>query len=155
MKPRKQFKKAKRKNHKVGANATGSERESTSDSDSELTLHMVSAVVKDTEPLRAFKKENAMSSLMMIRPKVEGHLTDMKPDTGAAVSPISVEMYKTKFAHKRLRKTNVVLKTYTGEVLLPEGMVKVWVKINKEKVRLPLYVVSPTLWPRMAKEHKA
>lgn len=134
----------------MGANATGSERESTSDSDSELTLHMVSAVVKDTEPLRAVKKENAVSSLMRIRPIIEGHLNKMKPDTGAAVSVISVEMYKTKFAHECLRKTNVVLKTYTGEVLLPEGRVKVWMKMNKQKVRLPVYIVkgkSPTLWP--------
>ena len=88
---------------------------------------------------------------MMIRPKIEGHLIEMELDTGAAVSLISMEMYKAKFAHVRLRKTNVVLKTYTGEMLLPEGVVKVWVKMNKQKVRLPLYVVkgkSPPLFGR-------
>ena len=45
MKPRKQFEKAKRgKIHKVGANTTDSERDTASDLDSEMTLHMVSAV---------------------------------------------------------------------------------------------------------------
>ena len=87
----------------------------------------------------------------MIKSKIEGHLIDMELDTGAAVSQISMEMYKTKFAHVRLRKTNIVLKTYTGEILVPEGMVKVWVKMNKQRVRLPLYVVkgkSPSLFGR-------
>ena len=107
---------------------------------------MVSAVVKDTEPVRAVKKENAALSLMMIRLKIEGHVTNMELD---AVSMISMEMYKTKFAHVSLRKTNVVLRNYTGEVLLPEGMVKAWVKMNKQKVILPLYIVkgkSPPLF---------
>ena len=45
IKPRRQFEKAKReKIHKVGANTTDSERDTSSDSDSELTLHMVSGV---------------------------------------------------------------------------------------------------------------
>ena len=82
----------------------------------------------------AVRKGNAASSSMMIRPKIEGHVIDMELDTGAAVSLIYLELYKAKFAPIRLRKTDVVLKTYTGELLLPEGMLKVWVKLNKQKV---------------------
>ena len=67
---------------------------------------------------------------MMIRPKIEGHEMDMELDTGAAVSLISLELYKARFAQIRLRKTDVALKTYTGELLLPKGMLKVWVKLN-------------------------
>ena len=52
--------------------------------------------------MRAVEKVNAALSLMMIKPKIEGHLIDMELDTGAAVSLISMEMYKTKFAHVRL-----------------------------------------------------
>lgn len=152
MKPRKQFDKSKRGEiHKVVAKTTESERESTSDSDTELTLHMVTAMVKETEKGMAVKKQNAASSLMKVRPRIEDHLIDMELDTGAAVSLISMELHKTKFAHVRLRKTDVVLKTYTGEVLLPEGMLKVWVKLNKQLIRLPLYVVkgnSPSLLGR-------
>lgn len=150
IKPRKQFDKAKRgKIHKVGAKTM--EEDSTSDSDSELTVHMVSAGINLTNPVMDVEKEYTASSLMMIRPKIEGHLIDMELDTGAAVSLISMELYRDKFAHIRLRKTNVVMKTYTGEVLLPEGMLKVWVKLNKQKIKLPLYVVkgkSPTLFGR-------
>lgn len=142
MKLRKQFDKSKRgKIHKVDAKTTESERESTSDSDTELTLHMVTAMVKELEKGMAVKKQNVASSLMMVRARIEDHLIDMELDT-AAVSLISMELYKTKFAHVQLRKTDVVLKTYTGEVLLPESMLKVWAKLNKQKIRLLLYIVK-------------
>ncbi len=153
MKPKKHFDKAKGKIHKVEANASDSERESVSDSDSELRLHMVSAVINDTEPVMAVKKDDAASSLMMIRAKIEGLVINMELDTGAAVSLISMDMYKGKLAHLRLQKTEVVLKTYTGEhTLLPEGMLKVWVKLNKQKVKLPLYVVKGESAPLFGRE---
>ncbi len=115
MKPKKHFDKAKGKIHKVEANASDSERESVSDSDSELRLHMVSAVINDTEPVMAVKKDDAASSSMMIRAKIEGLVIDTELDTGAAVSLISMDMYKAKLAHLRLRKTDVVLKKHTLE----------------------------------------
>lgn len=134
--------------HKVAAaNSSDSEKESSADSDSDLTLHMVSAV--NTEQVKTVKTGHAASSIIMIKPKIEGQSVDMELDTGAAVSLISSELYKDKFAHLRLRKTDVVLKTYTGELLQPEGMLKVWVKLNKQKARLSLYVVkgeSPPLF---------
>ncbi|KAI4885438.1 hypothetical protein NFI96_003949 [Prochilodus magdalenae] len=76
----------------------------------------------------------------------------MELDTGAAVSVISSELYKDKFAHLRLRTTNVVLKTYTGELLQPEGRLKVWVKLNKQRVRLPLYVIKGEAPPLFGRE---
>ena len=136
--------------HKVEANSSDSEGDY--DSDSELRLHMVSAVVSDTEAVMAVRKGNAAFSLMMIMAKIEGHEMDMELDTGAAVSLISLELYKAKFAPIRLRKTDVVLKTYTGELLLPEGMFKVSVKFNKQKVRLPLYVVKGNAPPLFGRE---
>lgn len=96
-------------------------------------MHMVSAV-GDAEAVMAVRKGNAASSSLIIRPKIEGHVIDMELDTGAAVSLISMELYKAKFALIRLRQTHVVLKTHTGELLLPEGMLKVSVKLNKQKV---------------------
>ncbi len=69
----------------------------------------------------AVKKDNATSSSMMIRPKIEGHVIDMELDTSAAVSLTSMDMYKAKLAHLRLRKTDVVLKKHTLENYCYQG----------------------------------
>lgn len=141
MNSKKQFDKSKRgKIHKVEAKTTESERESTSYSDTELTLHMVTAMVKEIDKVMAVKKDNAASSFMMVRPKIEDHVIDMELDTGAADISGSLQ--------GQIWKTDVVLKAYTGEVLVPEDMLKFWVKLNKQKIRLALYIVkgnSPSL----------
>ncbi|KAJ8376341.1 hypothetical protein SKAU_G00069210 [Synaphobranchus kaupii] len=49
----------------------------------------------------------------------------MELETGAAVSLISWGQYKSALRHVPLQPTDVVLKTYTGEPLAPEGVVKV------------------------------
>ncbi|KAL6463598.1 hypothetical protein MHYP_G00279890 [Metynnis hypsauchen] len=92
-----------------------------------------------------------MLSVILIRPEVEGVSINMELDTGAAVSLISEELYRDKLAHVRLCNTSMVLKTYTGEMMAPEGVIKVRVKLNKQRVRLPLYVVKgnePALFGR-------
>lgn len=67
-------------------------------------LNSVSSVISDTEPVMAVKKENAASSMIMI--KLEGHVTDMELDTGAAVSLISRELNEAKLVRNPLRKTD-------------------------------------------------
>lgn len=50
-----------------------------------------------------------------------------------------------------LQPTDIMLKTYTGEPLAPEGVIKVQVELNKQRATLPLYVVkvdAPTLFGR-------
>lgn len=49
----------------------------------------------------------------------------------------------------QLQHTDVMLKTYTGEPLAPEGVIKVQVKLKKQCANLPLYVVNaPPLFGR-------
>lgn len=134
--------------HKVAA--ANSSDESSAGSDSDFTLHMLSTV--NTEQVKAVKTGHAASSMIMIKPKIEGQSVDMELDTGAAVSLISSQLYKDKFAHIRLRKTDVLLKTYTGELLQPEGMLKVCVKLNKQRAKLPLYVVKGEAPPLFGRE---
>ncbi len=97
-------------------------KDSSSDdtTDTELALHVMT------------KKEEL--SHICLRPKVEGKILEMELDTGAAVSLISRELYNAQLAHKPLCTTDVILKTYTGEVVSPVGVVKVKVKLNKQKV---------------------
>ena len=108
-----------------------------STTDAELTLNMVA------------QKGNL--SHMCVKPKIEGKTIQMELDTGAAVSLISKELYDMQLCHVPLRQTNTILKTYTGELISPEGVIKVLVKMNKQKAKLPLYVVkgaSPPLFGR-------
>ncbi len=46
----------------------------------------------------------------------------------------------------------MILKTYTGEVVSPVGVIKVKVKLNKQKVKLPLYVVEGSAPPLFGRE---
>lgn len=65
----------------------------------------------------------------------------MELDTGSALSIISYNDYKDKFAKIKLKSTPLTLKTYTGEKVCPLGKLKV--KVNYENTRraLDLYVV--------------
>ncbi|XP_048031439.1 uncharacterized protein K02A2.6-like [Megalobrama amblycephala] len=47
---------------------------------------------------------------------------------------------------------DVILKTYTGEVVSPLGVIEVKVKMNKQKAKLPLYVVEGTALPLFGRE---
>ncbi|KAL6457444.1 hypothetical protein MHYP_G00344070 [Metynnis hypsauchen] len=108
-----------------------------STTDSELSLHTVA------------QKGNL--SHMCVKPKIEGQMIEMELDTGAAVSLISRELYDARFCNLPLRQTNIMLKTYTGEMISPEGVITVSVKMNKQRAKLPLYVVegaSPPLFGR-------
>lgn len=107
--------------------------ETSSDTESELTLHKVTATLQKLAPVSIMKRENdEETSVIKIKQKIEGLRMEMEVNTGAAVFIISGELYRNKLSHIRLRHTNVVLKTYTGEVIQPEGVIKVRVKLNKQ-----------------------
>ena len=109
-----------------------------STTDSELTVYMMA--------------QNGNSSHMCVKPKIEGKIIEMELDTGAAVSLISKELYDMQFCHLPLRHTNVILKTYTGEMISPEGVITVAVKMNRQRAKLPLYVVKGALPPLLGRE---
>ena len=66
----------------------------------------------------------------------------MDLDTGAAVSLISEETWKSLSPETALDKSTVLLKTYTGEPLHIVGQKTVLVKYGKQKNALPLVVVA-------------
>lgn len=77
---------------------------------------------------------------------------EMELDTGAAVSLISWGLYQRSFKNVSLQPTDVVLRTYTGEPLLPEGVINVRVNLNNQKAELPLYVVKVDAAPLFGRE---
>ena len=77
-----------------------------------------------------------------VTPLLDGKAVRMQVDTGAAESLVSEAVYKEKLHHLTPQPTKITLKTYTGETVPVRGIVTVTVKLNKQKVKLPLYIVE-------------
>ena len=67
---------------------------------------------------------------------VDGKPLKMELDTGSVVSIISFDLYQQKF------NTGLLLKTYTGENIMPVGVLKVPVDYQNQRELLDLYVVK-------------
>ena len=75
----------------------------------------------------------------------------MELDTGSAVSVISKKDYDSFFRKLTLKPTSILLKTYTGEKVVPIGVLSVQVEHNKQVDVLDLYVLEKggaPLWGR-------
>ena len=73
---------------------------------------------------------------------IEGCNIPMELDTGSAVSIVSESVYLKYLRRVPLRKTTLKLRTYTGEIVKPSGMITVTVEYNEQKKELPLYVIK-------------
>lgn len=88
------------------------------------------------------------SSIIWVTPDIEGKPLKMELDTGSAVSIISTTVYNEHFKAIKLKNTNVLLKTYSGERLSPMGALQVRVHYGQ----LQLYVVPGTAPPLFGRE---
>uniref|UniRef100_A0A8C6KTL9 CCHC-type domain-containing protein n=1 Tax=Nothobranchius furzeri TaxID=105023 RepID=A0A8C6KTL9_NOTFU len=127
----------KRRIHQVAAEESESEGIRL-DTDSEFELYSLS------------RKEKY--SCISLLPVVNGKKMEMELDTGAAVSLIPWEQYKSRLSQLPLQPTDIMLKTYTGEPLAPEGVIKVQVELNEQRATLPLYVVKVDAPPLFGRE---
>lgn len=93
-----------------------------------------------TTELNTVSAEN--TNIIWVTPEIENKPLKMELDTGSAVSIIPATTYEKLFKTKKLRKTDVILKTYSGEKLSPKGMLQVHVKYGEKTQELPLYVVN-------------
>lgn len=93
-----------------------------------------------TMELNTVSAEN--TNIIWVTPEIENTPLKMELDTGSAVSIIPVTMYERHFKDVQLRKTDVILKTYSGEKLSPKGMLQVQVQYGEKTHKLPLYVVD-------------
>ncbi|XP_040354707.1 uncharacterized protein K02A2.6-like [Ixodes scapularis] len=83
---------------------------------------------------------------------VENSPVTMEIDTGAAVSVISKQQYRKRFAALNLKPTALRLKTYTGETVKPCGVLEVKVSHQEETRVLPLYVLNQSGPPLLGRE---
>jgi hypothetical protein len=62
---------------------------------------------------------------------VDNQPLSMELDTGSAVSILPYDMFLERFRDKKLKKTTTVLKTYTGELIVPVGcLIRIPCKLN-------------------------
>ena len=90
---------------------------------------------------------------IMLGVKLNGLDVNMEVDTGAAVSVIPRLLFnKLKKIGTKLHKTNVILKTITGDQIPVDGVSNVTVKVHGQKIeKMPIYVVrseGPALFGR-------
>ncbi len=75
----------------------------------------------------------------------------MELEIGSAVSVMSQHEFEKHFKTAKLKPSPVKLKTYTGEPIIPLGVMPVTVKYNDQQSELDLYIVrieGPALWGR-------
>ena len=98
-----------------------------------------------------FTIKSAKQKEITVNVKIEGQSHNMELDTGASISILSETNYKKYFKHKPLKRSNVVLKTYTNETVFVLGEIDVKVCYGKQELYLPLIIVKgsgPALFGR-------
>lgn len=96
------------------------------------------------------KRESETESIML-DVRLNGKQLQMELDTGSAVSILSYDDAKELFQSVKLRDTDVILKTYTGERIKPRGIMDVRVEYGDQCSTLPLLIVQgdgPALFGR-------
>jgi len=79
----------------------------------------------------------------MVEVQLNGRSVRMEVDTGAAVSVMSLPCYeRVRVDGEELQKSELKLKTYTGEIVSPEGVGAVAVEYRNQKLELPITVVK-------------
>ncbi|XP_064479042.1 uncharacterized protein K02A2.6-like [Ornithodoros turicata] len=115
----------------------------------------LSITSSDCSPIQLNSLESSIAP-MWFEVDIEGQKVNMELDTGAAVSVISEENYLRMFSDVSLNCTNVVLRTLTGEMLKPLGVLEVTVEYRGQRYSLPLHVIrdhGPSLIGRDWLEH--
>ena len=79
---------------------------------------------------------------MYVTPKINGKQVKMQLDTGSSRSIMPLSEFNKNFPDVRLRKTSMMFKTYTGQIVKPVGVYMPAVKLNGQQRRLPLYIIE-------------
>jgi hypothetical protein len=74
--------------------------------------------------------------------EMDGKSVKMEVDTGSAIFVIPKKKFDEIFLKRKLKSTDIILRTFSGEKLTPMGVTYVQVKHNNQMERLPLYVVQ-------------
>ena len=91
--------------------------------------------------LEVHNVNKSSNDVIWVNVNVENQPLSMELDTGSAVSILPYDIFLAKFRDKKLEKTSTVLRTYTGEQIVPVGCLTVQVEHLDQSCVLPLHVV--------------
>ena len=96
------------------------------------------------DPLNLFLLGKQQSSdPVMVEVQLNGTPVRMEVDTGAAVTVMSLPCYeRVKGEEQQLQRSDLKLKTYTGEIVSPEGVGQLMVRYHDQHLELPVTVVK-------------
>lgn len=94
------------------------------------------------DPLHLYVVKQQGLDPVMLEVEINGHSMRMEVDTGAAVSVVSSSVYERVRGAHALEESRLKLKTYTGEIVAPEGVGQVEVSYQGQKSLLPITVVN-------------
>jgi len=80
--------------------------------------------------LEIYSLKNDLKQAIWLTPQVNGQTIRMELDTGSAVSVMSQHEFEKHFKTTKLKPSPVKLKTYTGEPIIPLGVMPVTVMYN-------------------------
>ncbi|XP_046968007.1 uncharacterized protein K02A2.6-like [Vanessa cardui] len=83
----------------------------------------------------------------MITVNIENRNIKMEFDTGAALSSISLNDYKKLQINRKIFKTDIKLKTYTGEIIKPIGVAYVRCYYDNQRFYGKLYIINKNVDP--------
>ncbi|XP_070377216.1 uncharacterized protein [Dermacentor albipictus] len=89
---------------------------------------------------------------IMVPMKVNDVTVHMELDTGAAVTVMPFKQYRQFLSSARLNPTEVKLRTYTGALVIPKGVLQVKVQHGGNTASLPLYGVDQEGPPLLGRE---
>ena len=100
---------------------------------------------------------NSMSTdhKIIIHPLLNGKQVPMEVDTGATKTVMSVNTWRS-LGKPKLNSCDLILKTYSGEILKVKGMATIDVQFNQQTASLPVVVLAgngPTLFGRNWLKH--
>ena len=81
-------------------------------------------------------------NVIWVTPKIEGTPLRMELDTGSAVSVVPFQLYRAKFSHIKLQRSQTTLRTYTGGKLYPKGKINCRVSLDGQTRQLEV-IESP------------
>lgn len=101
--------------------------------------------IDNTGEINLIKSE--LSDKYIITINIEGRNVNMEFDTGATLSTISLNDYKNLNINKKTFKTNMKLRTYTGEIFKPVGVSYVKCHYKDQTFYGKLYIINKNVDP--------
>lgn len=92
--------------------------------------------------LEIYTLKSDLKQAIWLTLQINGKIIRLELDTGSTVLVMSQNEFERNFGNAKLKPSLVKLKTYTGEPILPIGVMPVTVEYNDQCSKLDLYVVQ-------------